>query len=106
MRSLSRRHDERGAVAFFMAVVMVVVLGFGALVLDIGALVQERRELQSGADAAALAVAKDCAGSLGCGAYIATAEDFADANALDYNIPLVAEGTWDLSITGVMRCGV
>ena len=66
-----------------MAVVVVVVLGFGALVLDIGALVQERRELQSGADAAALAVAKDCAGSLGCGAYAATANDFADANALD-----------------------
>ncbi len=26
--------------------------------------------------------------------------------ALAYNIPLVASGTWDLSITGVMRCGV
>ena len=26
--------------------------------------------------------------------------------ALDYDIPLVASGTWNVSVTGVMRCGV
>ncbi len=83
MRCLSAASDERGAVSVLMALLVVPLLGVGALVLDVGALVQERRELQSGADAAALAVAKDCAGSLGCGAYTATADDFADANALD-----------------------
>ena len=82
-----RRKDERGAVAVFLAIILVVVLGFGAFVLDVGALVQERRELQNGADAGALAVAKDCAGSLGCAGYgfipQDRADDFVDANALD-----------------------
>ncbi|MGH9188684.1 MAG: TadE/TadG family type IV pilus assembly protein [Acidimicrobiales bacterium] len=25
---------------------------------------------------------------------------------VDYSIPLIDEGTWELSVTGVMRCGV
>ena len=40
---------------------LVVLLGVGALVIDVGALYAERRQLQNGADAAALAVAADCA---------------------------------------------
>ena len=80
---MTAARDERGAVAVLMALSVVVLLGFGAMVVDVGALVQERRELQNGADAGALAVAKDCAGSLGCGDYGFTANDFVDANALD-----------------------
>jgi Flp pilus assembly protein TadG len=38
-----------------------VLLGLGALVIDVGQLYQERAELQNGADAAAMAVAKSCA---------------------------------------------
>ena len=38
-----------------------VLLGLGAMVIDVGQLYQERAELQNGADAAALAVAKSCA---------------------------------------------
>lgn len=37
-----------------------VLLGLGALVIDVGQLYQERAELQNGADAAAMAVAKSC----------------------------------------------
>ena len=58
----------------------------GALVIDVAALYQERRELQSGADAGALAVAKDCATAVGsaCPASITTtAQSYADANADD-----------------------
>ena len=62
MRSLTRNHDDdRGAVLVWVALMLVVLLGIGALVIDVGALYAERRQLQNGADAAALAVAADCA---------------------------------------------
>ena len=38
-----------------------VLVGMGAMVIDVGQLYQERAELQNGADAAALAVAESCA---------------------------------------------
>jgi Flp pilus assembly protein TadG len=53
--------DERGAVAVITAMLLVVLLGFSALVIDVGGLYHERRILQNGADAAALAVAQTCA---------------------------------------------
>jgi Flp pilus assembly protein TadG len=57
------RHDERGVVAAIVAILLGtgVLLGMGALVIDVGQIYQERAELQNGADAAALAVAKSCA---------------------------------------------
>lgn len=79
---MRRVTDERGMVAVFMALFLVAALGCGAIVLDVGAMYQERRELQNGADAAALALASDCAGA-GCGAYATTAESYADVNADD-----------------------
>lgn len=61
MRWLTRpRHDENGAVIVLMMVVIVVILGMAALVVDIGALLDEKRQLQNGADAGALAVAQSC----------------------------------------------
>ena len=60
LRRLGR--DERGAVGVLVALLIgTVLLGLGALVIDVGQLYQERAELQNGADAAALAVAKSCA---------------------------------------------
>jgi Putative Flp pilus-assembly TadE/G-like len=57
------RRDERGVVAAIVAIFLGtgVLLGIGALVIDVGQIYQERGELQNGADAAALAVAKSCA---------------------------------------------
>jgi Flp pilus assembly protein TadG len=81
MRAVS---NERGAVAITVALLMVVLVGFAALAIDVSALYQERRTLQNGADAAALAVAKDCAGP-GCGASRVTANKYADLNADDGN---------------------
>lgn len=52
---------ERGAVAVLTAVFAVVMVAMAALVVDVGALHDERRQLQNGADAAALAVAHSCA---------------------------------------------
>jgi hypothetical protein len=63
-RQLSRngRDSETGAVAALVAIFFGfgVLLGLGALVLDTGSLLFERRQLQSGADAAALSIATTC----------------------------------------------
>jgi Flp pilus assembly protein TadG len=54
--------DERGVVGVIAGLVIgTVLLGLGALTIDVGQLYQERAELQNGADAAAIAVAKSCA---------------------------------------------
>jgi Flp pilus assembly protein TadG len=85
MRSLirSRLHrDDAGATIVIVALTMTVVLGMGALVVDVGQLYAERRELQNGADAAALAVAQDCAGG-DCRDETTTAGTYADDNAHD-----------------------
>lgn len=54
---------ERGATAVFVAVMLVVLLGAGAVAVDWGQLTAERAQLQNGADSAALAVADSCAKS-------------------------------------------
>jgi hypothetical protein len=76
------RSDERGAVAVLIAVLIGggVLTGMGALVIGVGQLYAERGQLQNGADAAALAVAKSCAAGT-CTPDIATA--YAGANAKD-----------------------
>jgi Flp pilus assembly protein TadG len=78
LRLLGR--DERGAVGVLIAVLVGggVLLGMGALTIDIGRLYQNRAELQNGADAAALAVAKSCASGT-CNAGLAA--PLANANA-------------------------
>jgi Flp pilus assembly protein TadG len=58
-----RRGDDRGAVAALVAVLLSsgALLGMAALSVDVGQLYAERRQVQNGADGAALAVARDCA---------------------------------------------
>ena len=58
--------DDRGVVAVFVAFVMLGLLCLGAIVVDFGQLYAERRQLQNGADAAALSVVLDCGRSVGC----------------------------------------
>ncbi|UCE60835.1 MAG: hypothetical protein JSU63_03615 [Phycisphaerales bacterium] len=48
-------HRERAVVAVQVSVVMVVLIGFAALTIDVGALYNARADLQRAADAAALA---------------------------------------------------
>lgn len=73
---------DTGATAVLVALLAVVLFGFAALVVDVGALYSERRQLQNGADAAALAVAQSCAGG-DCGTFVTDADGFADDNAQD-----------------------
>lgn len=74
--------DDRGGVGFLVAILIGggVLIGMGAMVVDVGQLYAERAQLQNGADAGALAVAKSCAeGS--CAP--ATATSYANQNSND-----------------------
>lgn len=73
---------ERGASTVIVAVLLVVLLGFTALVVDVGAMYAEKAQIQNGADFAALAIARDCAGGT-CGDMETNAENRADANSND-----------------------
>jgi hypothetical protein len=87
MRTLTLRlraaEREQGAVLVFVAITLFSLLAVSALVIDVGAMVQERRTLQNSADAAALAVAKDCSTGPTCGSYSATAASYTNSNADD-----------------------
>ncbi len=80
-----RLSDERGAIAVVVAVAMVALLGFTAISIDVGAMYAERAQLQSGADAAAIAIAQDCAAGRECTVAAAKplAQTFANANTND-----------------------
>ncbi len=83
LRPKPREQGERGAVAVMVAMLMTVLLGCTALALDVGRLAWEKGQLQTGADAAALAVAQDCLrkGKLACTLTAgATAQSYASRN--------------------------
>lgn len=80
-----RRRDD-GAASLLVAVLLAggVLLGMAALTVDVGLIHAERRELQNGADAAALAVAQQCAVGPTCDTSTSgLANTYADGNALD-----------------------
>ena len=82
-------HRDRGAVATVVALLLAsgVLLGFLALVVDVGQIYVEREELQTGADAAALAVGRACANEQPACETTADLENlvqtYADANSSD-----------------------
>ncbi|MDQ0663517.1 Flp pilus assembly protein TadG [Arthrobacter ulcerisalmonis] len=83
-RVATANDNERGVAGVLVALMMLVLIGAGALAVDVGQIYAERAQLQNGADAAALAVAKTCHKS-GCdqAAADALAKDLANANAND-----------------------
>ena len=91
MRRLIRRvkREERGAVAIIVALSMTGLIGFTAIAVDVGAMYVERAQLQNGADAAALAVAQQCAIDKNCAdpaaqsAKVPVAQGLANQNAND-----------------------
>lgn len=81
-----RPGSDRGAVSALVAVVLAggVLLGMATLVVDVGRLYAEREQLQSGADAAAWALAEGCVQDpAGCADQAILAGGYADANAAD-----------------------
>jgi Flp pilus assembly protein TadG len=99
MRRISAKKGdaERGAAGVLVAVMMLVLIGAGALAVDMGQIYSERAQLQNGADAGALGVAQACH-KTGCTQ--AEAEEFAaelangNANDGDANVSEV-----DLSVS-------
>ncbi|KQW04794.1 hypothetical protein ASC66_13815 [Leifsonia sp. Root4] len=79
----NRLRSERGASAVIVAILLVPLIGFVAIAVDVGALYWERAQLQNGADAAALAIAQDCADATGCGDSAALAASYTNSNAND-----------------------
>ncbi|MEI7548317.1 MAG: pilus assembly protein TadG-related protein, partial [Actinomycetota bacterium] len=78
-----RPDRDEGAVIVIVALMMTVLLGVGALVVDFGALYVEKRMLQNGADAAAMALVQECGIGHCTTAAIATslAQQYATNNA-------------------------
>jgi len=80
---------DRGAVATVVAVLLAggVLMGFAALAIDVGLLYAEREELVSGADAAALAIGRECSNDRPrCAdeaALVSLASEYANDNASD-----------------------
>jgi hypothetical protein len=88
--------NDDGAVVVLVAIFMVVLVGLGSLVVDVGGLYWEKRQLQNAADAGALALAAQCAeGEVDCGstpAALATSiQMFVDGNANDQRTGLPVE---------------
>ena len=61
---MTRIRNERGQATVLTVLFLVVLLGMGALVLDLGSWFREQRDTQSDADAAALAAAQELPGDL------------------------------------------
>lgn len=84
-RRVQRLRDERGAVSVVAALLSVALIGFAAVSVDVAAVWADRQQLQTGADAAALAIAQDCADGA-CGTPSSTAQTFAAANKNDGSV--------------------
>ncbi|MCZ2810083.1 pilus assembly protein TadG-related protein [Modestobacter sp. VKM Ac-2979] len=94
-----RLADERGAVAVLVAILLVPLLGFAAIAVDVASLYADREQLRNAADAAALAVATDCAQGA-CGNPVATATSALTANAGAADAAGATLRTPDVSVGG------
>ena len=84
MRRVKSREEgqEEGIVVLWVLGMMTVMFGMLGFVVDVGIARQERRELQNGADAGALAMAQECALGL-CTNLVAKAQPYANSNSID-----------------------
>jgi len=81
-----QQHGERGAISVIVAILLVTLLGFVAIAVDVGVIYSERAQLQSGADASAIAIAQKCGANLTdplCSTTSTLAATLANQNALD-----------------------
>jgi Flp pilus assembly protein TadG len=93
-----RRFPERGAAAIVVVLLLGsgALLGMGALTVDVGRIYVTRERLQSGADAAADAVASVCASAAGCTTASAVAAQRTRAKAyVDANAARTGQGLGD-----------
>ncbi|WP_350002030.1 TadE/TadG family type IV pilus assembly protein [Pseudarthrobacter sp. WHRI 8279] len=98
MRRLNRKaravaSNERGAAGVTVAVMMLVLIGAGAMAVDVGQIYAERAQLQNGADAGAMAVALSCKNGP---CTTALADGLANTNSND----TASKAVVDLSVPG------
>ena len=89
------RRDERGAVAILFAVLAVVLLGVGALAVDLGQAYAKKSLLQTDVDIAVMAAVAELDSASGCNADVVdTAEDFLTraGNAVPGQYPIDLSG--------------
>ncbi|WP_385899723.1 pilus assembly protein TadG-related protein [Tessaracoccus sp. O5.2] len=91
--------SERGAVAITVALLMVSLVGFTAIAVDVGALWMDRKELQNGADAAALALAQSCAEGACEADEPGMASSYATGNKRDDNVTVTGITHGSSSVT-------
>lgn len=100
---MQRLNGERGAVSVMVALLMIPLLGFAALSVDVAAIYADKQQLQTGADAGALAIAQRCSVDPPCAAHkpasVALANDLAVANKNDGVAKVPPEGV-DFSTAG------
>lgn len=108
------RPDDTGAVAVIVALVLVpILLSMGALLVDLGHMYADRRQQQNAADAAALAVAADCANDFiatatcQAAAEYGTAQTFASGNGTNPGSHYAVGESSNVSnvcIAGIVTC--
>jgi len=82
---LRRYRSDEGAVAVIVAVSLVMLMTFAALAVDLGLWITAKRQLQSAADAAALAGCRELADGSDNTVIWATVEDYARRN---FSVPV------------------
>jgi hypothetical protein len=85
---------ERGAAGVIIGLMMLALIGVGAVAVDVGQIYAERAQLQNGADAGAMAVAHSCQVGT-CNSTLATGLANANSNDGASNVKSV-----DLSVKG------
>lgn len=96
---LSRSRDERGATAILFALLALVLLGVGAVAIDMGQVYAKRSSLQSGVDQAVLAAAAELDGTNTCTTKArAAAKHYLESNWIDNSndpipVDLTLQGT-------------
>ncbi|RKR20553.1 pilus assembly protein TadG-related protein [Arthrobacter oryzae] len=102
LKNTRGKESERGAAGVLVAVLMLVLIGAGALAVDTGEIYAEEAQLQNAADAGALAVAQRChaAGTCTVSQALGWARELAGPNSND---GVSAVDSVDLSVPGQVR---
>ena len=96
---LARLKEERGGIAVMLALLMPLLFGAAAIGVDAAAIWSARQQVQTGADAAVIAVAMDCARG-NCGNIKQTAEDAFWANDEAAKLTNLGPGEGWISVNG------
>lgn len=84
------KNNDRGQSGTIVAILLVPLMAILALALDVGAMHLDKQQLQTGADAGALAIAQDCAYD-NCSTEDSTADTMAEANFHGTGVDTVTE---------------